>query len=60
MAKSNRLPFDNIVPEFDTSVMPFTQLDPIKPAEFRYCGGRWMLVHDYIKKHETVRVWEFL
>jgi hypothetical protein len=30
--------------------MPFSQIDPIKPAEFKYCGGRWMLVHDYIKK----------
>eukprot|EP00984_Skeletonema_dohrnii_P028459 scaffold18452_cov71-Skeletonema_dohrnii-CCMP3373.AAC.1 len=44
--KSDRTPFDTEVPKY---------VDPIKPAEFRYCGGRWMLVHDYIKKskHDT-------
>mmetsp|Transcript_9587 Transcript_9587/g.16316 ORF Transcript_9587/g.16316 Transcript_9587/m.16316 type:complete len:607 (-) Transcript_9587:340-2160(-) len=39
--KSDRTPFDTEAPKY---------VDPIKPAEFRYCGGRWMLVHDYIKK----------
>jgi len=48
--KSDRTPFDTEVPKFNTSVFPYFEQDPIKPAEFRYCGGRWMLVHDYIKK----------
>ena len=46
--------FDTLVPTFDTSVMPYEQKDPIKPAEIIYCNGRWLLVHDYIKKHEQV------
>ncbi len=46
--------FDTSVPTFDTSVQPYTQMDPIKPAEIIYCNGRWLLVHDYIKKHEKV------
>eukprot|EP00984_Skeletonema_dohrnii_P027544 scaffold17096_cov84-Skeletonema_dohrnii-CCMP3373.AAC.3 len=48
--KSDRTPFDTENTKFNTSVFPYSQLDPIKPAEFRYCGGRWMLVHDYIRK----------
>ena len=47
-------PFDTLVPTFDTSVMPYEQKDPIKPAEIIYCNGRWLLVHEYIIKHEKV------
>jgi hypothetical protein len=46
--------FDTSVPTFDTSFQPYTQMDPIKPAEIIYCNGRWLLVHDYIIKHEKV------
>ncbi len=48
-SKSDHTPFEKVVPIFNTSVIPYTQMDPIKPAEFRYCGGRWLLIHDYIK-----------
>lgn len=51
--KSDHTPFDEVVPKFNTSVMPYTQMDPIKPAEFVYCDGRWLLTHDYIKKSKN-------
>ena len=53
--KSDSTPFDTTVPIFDTTVFPYIQIDPIKGAEFHYCGGRWMLVHDFIRtsRHET-------
>ena len=42
--------FDKTAPVVDISVPPYVQPDPVKPAEFRYCRGRWMLVHDDIRK----------
>jgi len=45
--KSDRTPFDASAP-FDPVV--HGDMDPIMPAEFRFCDGSWIFFHEYISK----------
>ena len=48
--KFDRTPFDAKAPSYDPYSGTEINIDPIKPAEIKYCGGRWVLTHDYIVK----------
>lgn len=48
--KFDRTPFDAKAPLYDPYSGTESNIDAIKPAEIRYCGGHWILTHDYIVK----------
>ncbi|KAL7553920.1 hypothetical protein ACHAWF_017444 [Thalassiosira exigua] len=50
MKKSDRSPFDDTAPEYDPYHPDDRYLESVKPAEIKYCEGRWVFTHEYIRK----------
>jgi len=56
--KSDRSPFDETSPLYNPyhSYEGSPGLDVVKPTEIKYCGGRWVFSHEYIKKSPRNKV----
>lgn len=50
MKKSDRTPFDATAPDYDPYDIGSPKVDRIVPAEIKYCNGRWVFSHPYIRK----------
>jgi len=53
--KYDRTPFDVVAPLYYPYNYPIYhdtsgEVDPVKPAEIKYCGGSWVFSHDDIRK----------
>jgi len=54
--KSDRSPFDKATPNYNPYHPGRNTIDSIKPAEIKFCGGRWVFSHEYIRKSKKDKV----